>query len=212
MSLGLNPLFCRNLITPQCQILSIFTKCLKIYFSKSWIIQYGFIWKETMQLVSGKVEFNACQITLLRHNSFLGSLWTFQPPSYFDTARWTCQFRDLNGLPKLVHSFIALYFWYLHVTNVCKCLGVILLKHVFAMLRDSVLPHQILLSINDNVFISLCFQFYHIHIRKQTLTKSWKACSIRHHVKIIILVYMYVRFQVVFMHMYMYHFTMSLHE
>ena len=52
-----------------------------VHFSKSWIsyIQCGFIWKETMQLVSGKVEFNACQVSLLWHNSFLVSLWTFQP-------------------------------------------------------------------------------------------------------------------------------------
>ena len=42
-------------------------------------IQGGFIWKETMQLVSGKIECNARQISLLRHNSFLVSLWTFQP-------------------------------------------------------------------------------------------------------------------------------------
>ena len=42
------------------------------------LIQYEFIWKETMQLVSGKVEFNACQVSLLWHNSLV-SLWTFQP-------------------------------------------------------------------------------------------------------------------------------------
>ena len=43
------------------------------------LIQCRFIWKETMQLVSGKIEFNACQVALLWHNSFLVSLWTFQP-------------------------------------------------------------------------------------------------------------------------------------
>ena len=32
-----------------------------------------------MQLVWGKVEFNACRVSLLWHNSFLVSLWTFQP-------------------------------------------------------------------------------------------------------------------------------------
>ena len=37
-------------------------------------IQCGFIWKETMQLVPGKVEFNACQVSLLLQNSFLVSL------------------------------------------------------------------------------------------------------------------------------------------
>ena len=46
--------------------------------SSELLIQCGFIWKETMQLVSGKVEFNACQVSLLWHNSFLVSLWTFQ--------------------------------------------------------------------------------------------------------------------------------------
>ena len=75
MSLGANPLFCRYLITPRCQILSIFTK----FQSPALLIQYGFIWKETMQLVSGKVEFNACQVWLVWHNSFLVTLWTFQP-------------------------------------------------------------------------------------------------------------------------------------
>ena len=29
--------------------------------------------------LSGKVEFNACQVSLLWHNSFLVSLWTLQP-------------------------------------------------------------------------------------------------------------------------------------
>ena len=37
-------------------------------------IQCGFIRKETMHLVSGKVESNACQVSLLWHNSFLVSL------------------------------------------------------------------------------------------------------------------------------------------
>ena len=51
------------------------------YFSKSWISQCGFIWKETMQLVSRKVEVNAyqVQVSLLWNNSFLVGLWTFQP-------------------------------------------------------------------------------------------------------------------------------------
>ena len=42
--------------------------------SPELLIQCGFIWKETMQLVSGKVEFNECQVSLLWHNSFLVSL------------------------------------------------------------------------------------------------------------------------------------------
>ena len=41
------------------------------------LIQCGIIWKETMQLVSGKVEFNACQVALLWHNSFLCHGHTF---------------------------------------------------------------------------------------------------------------------------------------
>ena len=51
------------------------------YFSKSWISQCGFIWKETMQLVSRKIEVNAyqVQVSLLWNSSFLVSLWTFQP-------------------------------------------------------------------------------------------------------------------------------------
>ena len=40
------------------------------------IFQCKFIWKETMRLVSGKVEFNACQVSLLWHNSFLVNQWT----------------------------------------------------------------------------------------------------------------------------------------
>ena len=47
--------------------------------SPELLIQCGFIWKETMQLVSGKVEFNPCQVSLLWHNFFLVSLHTFQP-------------------------------------------------------------------------------------------------------------------------------------
>ena len=52
--------------------------------SPELLIQCAFIWKETMQLVSGKIEFNACQVSLLWHNSFLVSLKLFSPPSYFD--------------------------------------------------------------------------------------------------------------------------------
>ena len=47
--------------------------------SSELFLHCGFIWKETMQLVSGKVEFNACQVPLLWHNFFLVSLWTSQP-------------------------------------------------------------------------------------------------------------------------------------
>ena len=46
--------------------------------SPELLIQCGFTWKKTMQLVSGKVEFNGRQVSLLWHNSFLVSLWTFQ--------------------------------------------------------------------------------------------------------------------------------------
>ena len=53
-----------------------------IFESSELLIQCGFIWKETMQLVSGKVDFNTRQVSLLWHNSFFVSLWTFQPPSY----------------------------------------------------------------------------------------------------------------------------------
>ena len=42
-------------------------------------IQCGLgIWKETIQLASGKVDFNACQVSLLWHNFFLVSLWTLK--------------------------------------------------------------------------------------------------------------------------------------
>ena len=54
-------------------------KCLySITFqSRELLIYCGFIWNEIMQLVSGNVEFNASQISLLWHNSLV-SLWTFQ--------------------------------------------------------------------------------------------------------------------------------------
>ena len=55
-------------------------KCLYYFFSKSWITYQVWVYlKETMQLVSGKGEFNPCQVSLLWHNSFVVSLWTFQP-------------------------------------------------------------------------------------------------------------------------------------
>ena len=47
--------------------------------SPELLIQCGFIWKETMQLVAGNIEFNVCQVSLLWHNSFLVNLGTFQP-------------------------------------------------------------------------------------------------------------------------------------
>ena len=76
MSLGANPLFYRYLIIPRCQILSIFTKCLKCYFSKSWITYPAWVYLEGNNAVSiRKVESNACQFSLLWHNSFLVSLY-----------------------------------------------------------------------------------------------------------------------------------------
>ena len=47
--------------------------------SPELLIQCGSIWKETMQLVSGKVEYNTYQVSLLWHNSSVVCLWTFQP-------------------------------------------------------------------------------------------------------------------------------------
>ena len=38
-----------------------------------------------MQLVSGKAEFKARQVSLLWHNSFLVSLWTVQPTLIYFT-------------------------------------------------------------------------------------------------------------------------------
>ena len=53
-----------------------------IYFqSPELLIQCGFIWMETMQLVSGKVEINACQVSLLWHNSFQSAYELFSPLS-----------------------------------------------------------------------------------------------------------------------------------
>ena len=43
-----------------------------------------------MQLISGKIEFNACQVSLLWHNSFLVSLWTFQA-TLIDKIFWPCE-------------------------------------------------------------------------------------------------------------------------
>ena len=51
--------------------------------SPKLLTQWGFIWKEAMQLVSGEVEYNACKISLLWYNCFLVSLWTFQPSLIF---------------------------------------------------------------------------------------------------------------------------------
>ena len=57
---------------PGCNKMSLATT----FQNPELLIQCGFIWKETMQLVSG---INACQASLMWHNSFLVSLWTFQP-------------------------------------------------------------------------------------------------------------------------------------
>ena len=47
------------------------------YLSPESCVQCGFIWKETMQVVSWKVEFNACKVWLLWHNTFLLCLINF---------------------------------------------------------------------------------------------------------------------------------------
>ena len=57
---------------------------LTTFPSLELLIQYRFIWKETIQLVSSNVEFNACQVSLL-WNTFFVSLWTFQPTLGHDT-------------------------------------------------------------------------------------------------------------------------------
>ena len=44
--------------------------CGTTFQSPELPIQCGFMWKETMELVSGKVELNVCQFLLLWHNSF----------------------------------------------------------------------------------------------------------------------------------------------
>ena len=70
-------LVCRSIVLvlvkldSLCQFSRPFTECLLYYFqSPELLIHYGLLWKETMQLVSGKVEFNACQFSLVWHNSF----------------------------------------------------------------------------------------------------------------------------------------------
>ena len=50
--------------------------------SPELLIQFEFIWTETLQLVFGKVEFNACQVSFLWHGSFVVSVWITIPSSY----------------------------------------------------------------------------------------------------------------------------------
>ena len=64
--------------TPFVSFPGHFEMSLVLLFSPELLIRCGFIWKKTMQLVSGKVDFSACQVSLLWHDSFLVSLWPFQ--------------------------------------------------------------------------------------------------------------------------------------
>ena len=102
-------LVCRSIVLVKqdsvCQFSRPFCKVSSTTFqSPKLLIQCGFIWKETMQLVSGKVEFNACKVSFLWYNSFLVSLWTFQPTL-------------ISSLPKgihessLSHPLILGYWW-----------------------------------------------------------------------------------------------------
>ena len=59
------------------------------------LIQCGFVWKETLQLKWRKVEFNARQVSWLWHNSFLVSLWTFQPTLVYEFVCIASQFKGL---------------------------------------------------------------------------------------------------------------------
>ena len=65
-------LVCRRIVLVKQDSLCQFSTPLSstTFQSPELLIQCGFIWKETMQLTSGKVEFNACQVSLLWHNSF----------------------------------------------------------------------------------------------------------------------------------------------
>ena len=77
-------LVCRSIVLVKQdslhQFARTFMKCSSTYyFSKSWITYPVYVFlTETLQLISGTVEFNACQVTLLWHY-FLINLWTFQP-------------------------------------------------------------------------------------------------------------------------------------
>ena len=77
-------LVCRSIVLVKqdsiCQFSRPFWNVSSSTFqSPKLLIQSGFVWTETMQLILGKVEFNACQVLLVWHNSFSVSLWTFQP-------------------------------------------------------------------------------------------------------------------------------------
>ena len=59
----------------------------------------GFIWMETIQLLSGKVEFNTCQVSLLWHNSSLVSVWTFHPTLVYKLIPVTFQIVSILTFP-----------------------------------------------------------------------------------------------------------------
>ena len=77
------------------QLFWVSLKCLWYYFSKSWItypvwvyvdgnsIECSSVSAERLNLMHAKfhccMALNACQVSLLWHNSFLVSLWFFQP-------------------------------------------------------------------------------------------------------------------------------------
>ena len=65
-------------------------------------------WK-TMQLVSGKVKFNVCQVSLVWQKSFFVNLWTFQP-TLVQPDPWIDNENDLYALNIIRHysSFILL--------------------------------------------------------------------------------------------------------
>ena len=61
--------------------------------SPELLIRCGFIWKEAMQLVSGEVEFTACQVSLLWHNTFLVRLYELSahPRKLYEIySSWLC--------------------------------------------------------------------------------------------------------------------------
>ena len=87
------------------------TKCLLYHFSKSWITYPVWVKLEgNMQLVSEKVDFNACQVSWLWHNLFLVSLWTFQLTLICTYIMFSADPYNFQYEPSCLLHFMYFYF------------------------------------------------------------------------------------------------------
>ena len=135
-------------------------------------IQCEFIWKETMQLVSGKVEFNAYQVLLLRHNSLAKII--FQPST--STCYLTEILRDSSVVEENLRSSLNLWVTvYIRNKTQIREFRMYLMTRI-GLIRKTIVKKWWHKCLIDHLLInSLSSKFKkHLHICQCKVTFMWR--------------------------------------